>query len=506
MKIALSGPLVAWLAVLALAGGGGARARAASSSVASTPVDVEIAIDGTASMSDAVARAANQATQLTTGAKGLLPDIHFAVVVFRDRTASLGEYQLLQPFTADAARVKDAINRVKANPHPIVPGPESYNLAFQRSYSDDRTGWRPSARKIVVVLGDAEPYGAGKAGLPGCRDQSTDPDGLSTPQELARMRAAERTLLMVRMHSSALAVSLQCYQSLAAGAFVGGTARDEGGNLAAIIVELIEHAYAPVTVTPDLRLALRSGRAGYTLTLNNPNVLPVTTHSVSLVLPRTGFRYVRGTTTGMTTSDPVQSGRTLRWTFNQTLSPRQKVRLHVVVRAPRRLGMYRSSALAQIQTAGGSILTSRAPSAVLRVKRGIRALTLRFTGSEATGTTLRGAAASRFSRSVRTVPAAARARGALVFLGGRQTRVVLRVKSLRLEKFAAPTRARLALRVVAARGLRHCSIGSRATLLLKDSAALRADGNTSDSMVLTLPSACGGRRLLTTAAVGVSAG
>jgi hypothetical protein len=501
MKIAVSSLLVAWLALLALAGGGGTRARAASS-VATTPVDVEIAIDGTGSMTDAIGRAANHAAQLTTQAMGLLPDIHFAVVVFRNDKASLGEYALLQPFTSDTSRVKNAIDRVKTKPYAGKAGAESYNLVFQRSYSDDQMGWRPSARKIVLVLGDAEPNGAGTAGVRGCKDQSRDPHGLSTPQELARMRAAARTLIMIRVRSAKLTTSLQCYESIAAGAFVGGAARDEGGNLAAIIVELIERAYAPVTVTPDLRVARRSGRAGYTLTLHNPNVLPVTSSSVSLVLPGAGFRYVRGTTTGMTTSDPTRSGATLLWKLNQTVSAHGKVRLHVVVRAPRRLGRYRSSAVAQIKTAADNDLTSRAPAALLRVKREIRTLSLRFVGS-AVGAALRGAAASRFSRGAKALPMGARAHGTIVFSGPR-TRVVLRAKSIRLEQFAAPTRARLALRVVAARGLPHCSIGARATLLLVDSAALRANGRNSDSIALTLPPACGGRRLQTEAAVLVS--
>jgi len=308
---------------------------------------------------------------------------------------------------------------------------------------------------------------------------------------------------MVRMHSSGLTTSLQCYASIAAGAYVGGAARDEGVDLAPIVVELIERAYAPVTLAPDLRVARRSGRAGYTLTLHNPNVLPVTSSSVSLVLPGAGFRYLRGTTTGMTTSEPMRSGATLLWKFNQTVSPRHKVRLHVILRSPRRLGRYRSSAVAQIKTAAGNDLTSRAPAALLRVKRGIRALSLRFAGSAANGMTLRGAATSRLGRR-QALPAGARARGTLVF-SGRGTRVVLRTGRLRLEQFAAPTRARLALHVVAARGLPHCSIGARGTLIVVDSAALRADGRNSDSLVLTLPPTCGGKRLHRTAVVAVSA-
>ena len=501
MKIGVSSLLVVWFAVLALAGGNGPRARA-SSALASTPVDVEIAIDGTGSMSDAVARAQSQATQLTAQAAGLLPDIRFAVVVFRDPHASLGEYALLQPFTSDSARVKAAIDRIKTNPF-RGPYPESYNLAFQRSYTDNQMGWRPAARKFVVVLGDAEPYGAGAAGLPGCRDKSKDPHGLSTPQQLAQMRAAERTLIMVRMHTSAVTVSLQCYQSMATDAYVGGAAREEGGDLAGIVVESIERAYAPATLAPDLRLALRNGRAGYTITLRNPNVLPVTTSSISLVLPRNGFRYVPGTTTGMTTSEPTQSSGSLLWKVNQTISPHQSARLHVVVRASRRLGTYRGSAVAHIQTAGGNALTSRAPGAALRIKGGIRALALRFAGS-ATGTTLRGAATWRSSHVVKALPASGSARGTVVFSGGRGTRVVLQVRSFRLERLAAPTRARLALRVVGARRLSHCSAGGRATLLIVDSAALRANGSSSDSLVLTLPRACGARQRPTTAAAAVS--
>ena len=502
MKIAVSTLLVAWLAVLALAGGGGTRARAASS-VATTPVDVEIAIDGTGSMTDAIARAADQAAQLTTRATGLLPDIRFAVVVFRNHHASLGEYELLQPFTADTSQLKRAIDRVKTKPYAGKGGAESYNLAFQRSYSDNQMGWRPSARKIVVVLGDADPNGAGTAGLPGCKDRSSDPHGLSTPQELARMRAAARTLFMVRVHSAGLTASLDCYKSIAAGAFVGGTARDEGSNLAAVIVELIERAYAPVTLAPDVKVARRSGRAGYTLTLHNPNVLPVTSSSVSLALPGRGFRYVRGTTTGMTSSNPTQSGATLQWKFNKQVPAHSKVRLHVVVRTPQRAGRYRSNAIARIQTAAANDLTSRSLASLLRVKREIRTLSLRFSGSAVSGKTLRGAATSRFGSGMKALPVVAPARGTLV-LTGRGTRVVLRATSLRLGQFGAPTRARVALRVVAARGLRRCSIGAGATLLLVDSAALRADGSSSDSMALRLPRACGGGQLTTTA-VAVSA-
>jgi hypothetical protein len=496
VKVAFGGGAVfALLALLALLGGSGTQARAAARA-APSPVDVEIAIDGTGSMTDAIARAQSQAQAMSEQAKQLLQDIRFSVVTFRNPKATLPEYQLLQSFTSDTTKVKAALNQIKAN-RPGPPGPASYSLAFHNSYSDARMGWRPTARKIVVVLGDAEPYAAGSAGLAGCKNHLKDPDGLAAPTELAHMRAAQRTLIMVRVHSSQLTTTLQCYQSLAAGAYVGGAARDEGSNLAAVIVELIEHAYAPVTLTPDVRLALRSGRDGYTLTLHNPNVLPVTTSSISLVLPAKGFRYVPGTTTGITRSNPVQSGRTLRWAIARTVAAHGKARLHVVVRAPRRLGAYRGTASAQIQTAAGNNLTSRALGGAMRVKRGLKGLTFRFSGSTASRATLRGSAAGRFRHRVRRLPAGTRARGSVVLVG-QGTRVVLQVRALRLMQFAAPSRARLSLRVASARGLSNCSVGTGGKLLVVDSGALRANDLTADSLVLSLPRACGGSGLQTT--------
>jgi hypothetical protein len=172
--------------------------------------------------------------------------------------------------------VKSAFGRIKTayNPSPDNGPAESYNLAFRKSYSDERMGWRPDARRIVLVLGDAEPNGAGTEGLPGCRDRSRDPEGLSTRQELANMRATKRTLIMVREPSSEVSVSVQCYESLASGAYAGGLAEDAGEDLVSTIVELIQGAYAPLTLKPDLRAAVAlNGRPDRRL---SPGYVPAT--------------------------------------------------------------------------------------------------------------------------------------------------------------------------------------------------------------------------------------
>ena len=491
IKIFAIAVLTAVLTAAGPAGRGDAPARAGLQSKPLMPVDVEIAVDGTGSMASAIEEVRSEVKRVVTGVTSLLPDTRFAVVVFRDAGNPSGEYVLLQPFTSDFRSVEAAVGKIKSVRNPSPGLAESYNLAFQQSYRDTRLGWRAAARKIVLVVGDAEPNGAGTAGLPGCHDQSRDPEGLSTPQELARMRSAKRTLIMIREPSAKASVSLSCYQSLAERAYVGGAARNAGTDVAATIIELIEGAFAPVTLTNDLRVALRNGRAGYTLTLRNPNDVGLTTRSISLTLPA-AFRYLTKTTTGAARSEPARSGRTLVWALSKPVAPKGKVRLHVVVKAARRLGKYQGTAVGRVVTAGGNDLVSRAPAAVLRVKRRIRAITLRLAAAKARGATIGGRVSSRFGRTRRALPVRAGAHGSLVLRSG-GARVTLKAMALRLERLGAPTRARVTLRVVAARGLAGCALGTRATALIADSAAIRADGSSSDSVRLVLPRACGSR-------------
>jgi len=488
VKAGLLALLAAGFAADFLTSAHGSPAASAASGVA-TPVDVEIAIDGTGSMASAIARAKSVGARAVSGVSSFLPDSRFAVVVFRDHGNPAGEYQLLQPLTGDAAKVQDGLNRVTthSNSSPDNGPAESYNLAFQKSYSDARIGWRPSARKIVVVLGDAEPNGAGTAGLPGCHDRSHDPEGLSTPKELASMRAASLTLIMVRELSAATTASLQCYNSIVAGAFVGGTARDANGDIAATIVELVTGAYAPVTVRNDLGVALRNGRAGYTITVRNPNPLALTIKSLAFVLPPSGFRYVRSS---ITLVRPAKSGRTLSWALNMPLRPGQLLGFHVVVRTPGHAGRYRSSVNTQFETAAGNELNSRRPGALLYVRSRIHAVHLQLRSGTATGTALTGSAGARFGKW-KGLPAVGPASGRLILQTGKR-RVLLQAAGLRLDSLAVPTSMRLRLGIVGSAGYRSCPRGGRATLLVTDSNNARQDGRSS-SLELRLPSACGGK-------------
>jgi hypothetical protein len=467
-------------------GQGSPPARAASG--ADTPADIELAIDGTGSMASAVARAKSEGARAVSGISSLLPESRFAVVVFRDHGNPAGEYQLLQPLTSDAAKVQDQLNRVTthSNPTPGNGPAESYNLAFHNSYSDPRIGWRPSARKIVVVLGDAEPNGAGSDGLSGCHDNSVDPEGLSTPRELANMRAANLTLIMIRELSAQVSVSLQCYGSIAAGAYVGGAARDASGDLAPLIVELVQGAYAPVTVRNDLGVALRNARTGFTITVRNPNPLALKLKSLAFEVPPSGFAYL---SSSITSPRAAASGRTFSWALNMSVPPNQLIAFHVILRTPAHTGTYRSRVSTQFETSAGNELDSRPPAALFAVKRRISAVGLLFRRTATAGSALTGSVRARFGRW-KGLPAVGPAQGRLTLRRGKAT-VLLRAAGLRLASLAVPTRTRVRLRVVASAGYRRCRVGAGARLLVTDSNNSQ-DGR-STKLELSLPTGCGGR-------------
>ena len=461
-------------------------ARAASAGVGE-PVDIEIAIDGTGSMASAIARAKHEGARAVAEVSNLLPDTRFGTVVFRDHGNPAGEYELLQPLTSNDQKVQDALNHVTSsgNSSPGNGPAESYNRAFHNAYSDARMGWRPSARKIVVVLGDAEPNGAGTAGLPGCHDRSSDPQGLSTPRELANMRAAGLTLIMIREPSANVTASLQCYASIAAGASPGSQAADAGSDIAGKIVELVQGALAPATLKNDVGLALRNGRTGYTLTVRNPNMVPLTLESLQLVLPNTAFRYVHPSSfAGASSVEPRRTGRTLSWALNAIVAPGKALAVHFQLRTPRRLGLYRTTAFAHVQTASGRELVSTARG-VLPVRGRVRSVFVRFSNRGTDGPILTGRIRTWFG-GWRGLPAAAAARGSIVLTNDR-SRVILRPLRFRLDSLAVPTRAQITLRVVGSTGRGRCSTGAaRLVLTARAGAGL-------DAAVLTMPRACGAR-------------
>lgn len=199
------------------------------------PLDIELAIDTTGSMGASIEQAQEDAKTLVTDVEAQFPGTLFAVVQFKD-SFDTPEYELLQAMTSDADLIDAAIDTL--SPSGGGDAPEAYNLVFQNSVTDSATGWRSNSRKLVIVIGDAEPHGAGTAGFAGCADTSADPHGLNTATVLASMKTNERTLIMVRQATTA-STTLECYESLAKAAFDDGAAQDGGDDLIGVIEDLI---------------------------------------------------------------------------------------------------------------------------------------------------------------------------------------------------------------------------------------------------------------------------
>src|SRR3954452_19951108 len=202
------------------------------------PLDVELAIDATASMGPSIHRIQRDAAKLVTHLRARFPGARFAVVQFKD-AADTPEYEVLQSMTSDPKLVAQATTRM--GPGGGGDNPEAYNVVFRNSYADKAIGWRAAARKLVVVIGDAEPHGAGSATFQGCLDASTDPHALRTRQELVGMKVNGRSLLMIRQGSTAT-TALDCYEALAAATYGGGGARDASSDLVGAIEGLVTRA------------------------------------------------------------------------------------------------------------------------------------------------------------------------------------------------------------------------------------------------------------------------
>jgi hypothetical protein len=210
-------------------------------------LDVELAIDTTGSMASSIAQAQADAKGLVSDIRARYASAEFATVQFRD-SSDTPEYQIMKAMSGDATAVDTSIDGLSAGGGGDYP--EALNLVFQNALDPaNPIGWRTGSRRVLVVISDAEPHGAGTAGFAGCTDTSTDPHGLSTSTVLANLKAAGVTLLMVRQAATASA-TLQCYQSLAAAGFSGGAAKNGGDKLIdvveAMIVKVVTGTSSPV--------------------------------------------------------------------------------------------------------------------------------------------------------------------------------------------------------------------------------------------------------------------
>lgn len=240
--------------------------------------DIEIALDTTASMGPALAAAQSEARSIVTEVRQLIPDSRFAFVEFQDiaAQASPTPYKLLQPLTTDVSRFAAAVQSVRP-PGSGVGGDnaEDYDFMFQQSL-DASVGWRTGARKFLVVIGDAEPHGAGTDGLAGCRDGSPYAHGLTAPQVLSELAAAQHTLFMILQPGARATATLQCYQSIAALAGPGSAATSGIDTLPQTIASLVQSTFGSIsTVAATVTAASPSPASASWVTITPASVGPV---------------------------------------------------------------------------------------------------------------------------------------------------------------------------------------------------------------------------------------
>jgi hypothetical protein len=93
----------------------------------------------------------------------------------------------------------------------------------------------------------------------------------------------------------------------------------------------------------DASTAAAGSSDGYSITISNPNVTPVTLTDIIDSLP-TGFTYTAGSSTGATTSNPSISGQNLTWTGPFTVPGSGTVTLHFNVAVSSTPGPYLNNA------------------------------------------------------------------------------------------------------------------------------------------------------------------
>jgi hypothetical protein len=484
-RLALAAALAASLMALLVPQTG--RSRTERRSAVQT-ADIMLAFDATHSMEPSIAAAQRDAQEIISSVTPLAPGTRFAVASFRDRYYPGGEYTLLSHMTGNVAELVAAIQRLKAvsttNPA-VVDYAEAYNRLFHETYTDPDIGWRPASRKIVMVIGDAEPHSAGADGLAGCRDTTKDWDGLDTAKELAAMKAAKRTLVMV-LQTATASTSLSCYSSLAAAAYTGGTAVEGSSRgIAKPVLALVEHAYAPLMVTPQLSGGLAGSTESLTIGITNANAFPLAVTGLTLTLPR-GLSFVARRSTGNLPA-PTARGSVLTWARGWSLARGQSVLENVVVRAGSNITAGPVSAQLTAATPQGIPLTVSS-KAKLKFVRHVHSVAVKASGRRGTAS-VRGTLTSKIGHSGGS--------GALVLSLGAGKSVTLRPASATIGRAGAPTTATMRLVVSHSSGVAGCGAGASGVLHLVDSDALTKSGRTHDRLVFELPATCGGTNRFT---------
>ncbi|MFQ6010006.1 MAG: VWA domain-containing protein [Candidatus Aenigmatarchaeota archaeon] len=150
-------------------------------------MDVVIVVDSTGSMSDEItlvkANLENLVEEIASG--NPRPDVRFGIVTYRDHPPEDKTYVYKKlDLTHDVVIVTDYIRSISANGG--GDGPEAVADSMHVALDMD---WRPDARKIVYLVGDAPPHGLNQ--------DEPCPDGFDYMEEISRAQAMEITFYTI---------------------------------------------------------------------------------------------------------------------------------------------------------------------------------------------------------------------------------------------------------------------------------------------------------------------
>lgn len=124
--------------------------------------DILFAFDTTGSMNNVIETAQERAVEIMSNLGTLISDIRFGVIDFRDYPydpygqSTDWPYRLRQPLTRHAPYVQMKIEELEGEGG--VDGPEAYTRVLYEAYADEHIGWRPEARRFIIVFGDSVPH------------------------------------------------------------------------------------------------------------------------------------------------------------------------------------------------------------------------------------------------------------------------------------------------------------------------------------------------------------
>lgn len=127
---------------------------------ATGPVDVLLMFDCTYSMDDALDEARAEIADARTRIRQQIPDARFGVAAVRDHAVygsfSTEPWTLVQPITADDRLVDQAIASLVTVP--AGDSPEAYANGLAQADLSPTVGWRPGARRVLVLVADDLPH------------------------------------------------------------------------------------------------------------------------------------------------------------------------------------------------------------------------------------------------------------------------------------------------------------------------------------------------------------